>query len=213
MNTPIPMLPKHFKRGFTLLEVIVALGILSVGLMVLVDSQATALFMTTDANRLNQATQLANEKMTECLLTLEKDGWGSQDIEEEGDFEDFGEEEFRGEGLHLDLDESLEEYQWAYTIRKIELTLPDMGGMMGDLADSNYFGEEKGEEFDAGGAPDLGDMGVSSDMVTEYLSDYLREVRVLVWWGDNEDGTDQIEIVHHVINPSGMVVETGEDAQ
>ena len=28
---------------------------------------------------------------------------------------------------------------------------------------------------------------------------------MLVWWGENEDELDQVEIVTHVINPSGAV--------
>jgi hypothetical protein len=45
-------------------------------------------------------------------------------------------------------------------------------------------------------------------MVNQYmemLGNFLREVRVVVWWGDNEDGTDQVELVSHIINPTGLV--------
>jgi hypothetical protein len=32
-----------------------------------------------------------------------------------------------------------------------------------------------------------------------------------VWWGDNEDEDDQVELVHHVVNPTGMVKSTGDE--
>ncbi len=196
------------RAGFTLLEVIVALGILVVGLTVLIDTQATAVLMSTDMERMTTATMLAEEKMTEALLVLEQEGWTSQDIEEEGDFSDFGDEEFRGDALHLDLGAELEDFHWAYTVRAIDLTLPDdVWSMASQLADGGYWQEEKTENMDLSGAPDLGTLGITPDLVTEYLSNYIREVRVLVWWGDNEDGTDQVELVHHVINVSGKVTE------
>jgi hypothetical protein len=44
-------------------------------------------------------------------------------------------------------------------------------------------------------------------MIGEMLSPYFRELRVRVWWTDIElDGFDPVEIVTHVINPSGRVI-------
>ncbi len=202
MRAPSP------RAGFTLLEVIVALGILVVGLTVLIDTQATAILMSTDREKMTTATMLAEEKMTEALLVLEQEGWTNQDIEEEGDFDDFGDEEFRGDSLRLDMGGELADFHWAYTVRAIDLTLPgDVWNMAGELADNGYWQEEKTENMDISGAPDLGTLGITPDVIAEYLSDYIREVRVLVWWGDNEDGTDQVELVHHVINVSGKVTD------
>ena len=56
---------------------------------------------------------------------------------------------------------------------------------------------------------DLSDVGVSGDMISEALSPYIREGRVLVWWGENEDETDQVELVTHIVNPSGQVTPAG----
>ncbi len=194
------------RRGFTLLEVVISLGILATALVVLIDSQAFAVLSTNEAQRISTATRLAQEKMMEVQIVMEREGFGEQDIEEDGDFEDFGAEDFRGEDLHLDLGEQLVDYRWAYTVRKVELTMPgNLGGMFGDLAGSGYFGEEKTEEMEMGNTPDLGDMGISPDMITDYLSGYIREVRILVWWGENEEETDQVELVSHLINPTGVI--------
>jgi len=198
------------RTGFTLLEVIISLGILATSLVVLVDTQATAVMSTQEAARLTLATNLAQEKMMEVQLIMEREGFGEQDIEEDGDFDDYGEEDFRGEDLHLSLDPgSLDDFKWAYTVRKIELSIPtNLGDVAGDLAGTGYFGEE-GSEMDVGETPDLGDMGISPTMVSEHLAKFIREVRILVWWGPNEDELDQIEITTHIINPTGVVSEGG----
>ena len=176
------MNPLAPRRAFTLLEVIVALGILAVGLMVLVDTQATAVTMTTDMDRTTTATNLANEKMVEALMVLEQEGWTDQDVEEEGDFNEFGNEEFRGESLHVEMGDQLADFHWAYTVRKIEMTLPgDIWGMATDLADNGYWSEDKTENMDVSGAPDLSAFGITPDIIADYLSDYIREVRVRVW--------------------------------
>ena len=44
-------------------------------------------------------------------------------------------------------------------------------------------------------------------MITEYLSDYIREVRVMVWWEDFEESGDFVELLTHVVNPSGVVTD------
>ena len=33
--------------------------------------------------------------------------------------------------------------------------------------------------------------------------------RVRVWWGDNEEENDQVELTTHIINPTGVVTEGG----
>ena len=207
------MIPPRTRAGFTLLEVVIALGILAVSVMVLVETQAGALIMSTDADRMQTATYLAEEKMMEAQLYLEREGWGSQDIEEEGDFEDFGDEEFRGDSLQLDLEsDQYADFKWAYTIREIDLDIPsNLGDMAGDLSEGGYFGERDTEEFE-GSQPDLTDLGISPDMISEYLGAYIREVRVIVWWGENEDGVDQVELLTHIINPSGVVTETEDSS-
>ncbi len=198
------------RRAFTLLEVMVAVAILAGALAVLVHSQATAVLMTQETEKLLVATMLAKEKMAEVQLLMESEGFGEQDIEEEGDFSDFGDEE--GMDLGLDLDEAYEEFFWAYTIRKIELELGgDLSGMAEGLAGNGYWGEQDSELQDQADqadqqTPGLDEMGVSSDMITDMLGVYIREARVLVWWGENTEELDQVEITTHVINPGAMAL-------
>lgn len=198
--------------GFTLLEVMIALAILAAGLAVLVQSEATAVMMTHEGDRIRTATLLAEEKMTEALLDLEKNGWGVDDLEEDGDFEDFGAEDFRGEEVDIELGDALDDYKWAYTVRRIELNLPtDLMGTAGDIVGTGYLGEENASNVNTSNAPDIGDF-ISPDQISEQLSGYIREVRVRVWWGDNEEELDQVELVSHAINPTGEVFDHDETA-
>ena len=199
----------YSERGFSLIEITIALSILVLALSILVENQGFAAFMTRDAEKIRIATMLAEEKMIEAQLHLELEGWKTSDIDEDGDFDDLGSEEFRGSGSNLDLDDEFEDYKWAYTIRKIEMNMPaDMGGMMDDMMGSGYYGDQSQNEAVQDNQMDLGDIGISSDMITEYLSDYIREVRVMVWWEEDfEESGDYVELLTHVVNPSGVVTD------
>ncbi|MED5372752.1 MAG: prepilin-type N-terminal cleavage/methylation domain-containing protein [Myxococcota bacterium] len=204
------------RSAFSLLEVMVALGILSVALFVLIEGQASAVLMTQEASKISVATALAQEKMSECVLLLESEGFQEQDINEEGDFEDGIFSEFQAGGLDGTFDEVNEEtyadYHWAYTIREVQIGLSgDIASMASSFAGSGMAGEEVQEASQTQDAQmDLGDLGVSDDMLTEQLSPFVREIRVLVWWGsediDVEEDDDWVELVTHVVNPSGNVV-------
>ena len=193
------------RRAFTLLEVLIALAILAVSLVVLVDAQATAVFMTRETDRIFTATLLAQEKMNEVKLYVETEGFVDKDIEEQGTFEDY-----EIESLELDFEDAFDDYEWAYTIREVELSLGgDIGGMADSLGNSGYFGDGA-ETSSEPAAEDRGleDLGVQPDMVTEMLSPYIREVRVRVWWGEvdpDEPDENAVELVTHLINPSGIV--------
>jgi len=213
-NNPTISYPLN-SRGFTLLEVIIALAILAVSILLLAETQGSAVLMSTDAERLYIATNLAEEKMMEAQLILEREGWGTSDIEEEGDFDDFGDEEFRQGSIDVDYDDDFfEDFHWAYTVRKIEMSLPtNFGDVTDSLSDNGYFGEMADTERMDDNQVDIADMGISGDMITEYLSSYIREVRVKVWWGDDPDAGNGIELLTHAVNPSGVVTEDAEGAE
>jgi len=185
--------------GFTLLEVVIALAILASSLVVLVQTQGIAVLMTVEGERYLTATNLARQKMAEITLRLEEEGFIDRDeVSEEGDFEDL-DDAWDG----YDLDEAVQDYRWAYVIREIDLTMAaDLGsmaeGMMGDALP-----DDAPAQVDS---PDITDVpGFSDDMLADMLNPYIREVRLLVWWGENEDELDQVELVTHAINPSGVV--------
>lgn len=200
------------RAGFTLLEVVIALAILAVSLLVLVDAQSGSVLTTVEAQKMLTGTWLAQEKMTEASLRVEKDGFTSSDVDEEGDFADLGSDGGLGDGV--DFGNDFAEYKWAYTIRKVDIQLGDIGGAADQLAQSGYgmTEEEKAAQEQGNEAPeqrDLGDLGVQPDMISEMLRPYIREVRVVVWWSEDdpdlEEGCEEcVELVTHLVNPSGV---------
>jgi len=211
------------RRGFSLLEVMVALAILVVSLAILVETQSNAVVMTREAERMITATDLAVGKLTEARLYLEEEGFQNDQVHEEGDFDDWGDDL-----LTVEIGDELEDYHWEWWITEVELELAgDIAGMVGGLAGDGDLGEgglagmlppglagslpENASSAAADAANAAGGLGslLSPDMVTELLAPYVREVRVRVWWGDDSEEAaelgNEVVIVSHLTNPTGIV--------
>jgi prepilin-type N-terminal cleavage/methylation domain-containing protein len=80
------------KPGFTLLEVLVAVAILSISLTSLLTSQMNALRATRYAQSITAMAFLAESKLIdiEWQIKEDEDGWGDNDKEYEGDFSEEG---------------------------------------------------------------------------------------------------------------------------
>lgn len=98
-------------RGFTLLEVLVALGILAVSITAILQMYATTLVTSRRAEMVTFATMLARQKMAELMIKVEKDA-------SEGKFPSIDEE---SEGT---FDAPYEQYKWHIKIRKVEIPMP-----------------------------------------------------------------------------------------
>lgn len=208
------------RRGFTLLEVVIALAILAMALYVLIDTQALAVMETADSRKILTGTYLAQQKMTDALLRLEGEGFTTADVEEEGDFKSFAEDQ----GLEgsTNFGDSFDEYQWAFAIRKVDIQLGDVSGASEQLSAAGIGPSQDQQQAtadrtgtDPSASPDLSDMGVQPDMITDMLRPYIREVRVMVWWGAEAPDPDKpcedcVELVTHVCNPSGTESLAGE---
>src|SRR5690606_2734268 len=72
--------------GFTLLEVLVAVAILSLSLTSLLGSQMASLRATDQARQLSSVAFLAERQLVEIEYELKIDGWGNDDQTFEGDF-------------------------------------------------------------------------------------------------------------------------------
>lgn len=97
------------EAGFTLLEVLIALAILTVSMLILVSAQGSAAKMSAQADRILVGSMLARQKLAEVVLTIEKDGFSEQDeVIEDGDFD----EAFPG---------AYPEFKWVATVKKVEV--------------------------------------------------------------------------------------------
>lgn len=98
-------------RGFTLLEVLVALGILAMSITAILQLFGTAMVTSSRAESVTFATMLARQKMAEQIFKLEKDAlegkFPGTDEESEGNFDD-----------------PYSKYKWHVKIRKVEIPLP-----------------------------------------------------------------------------------------
>jgi general secretion pathway protein I len=77
-------------RAFTLLEVVVALGIMGIVLVSLFQISSTAATSQSYARSLTVATLLARSKMADLEQQLQTDGFPANDEEESGDFSEEG---------------------------------------------------------------------------------------------------------------------------
>lgn len=99
-------------RGFTLLEIMIALVILAGSILALLSAQGGSFMASERAERLTTATFLARQKMSEMQMETEKDlarnKFPQDDTEEKGDF-----------------DEPFDDYRWKYTVTKVEIPLQE----------------------------------------------------------------------------------------
>ena len=68
------------RRGFTLLEVMIALAILAVSLTILIGTQANSVHMTERASRMSAAAMLARSQMIDIEHELLSDGFSDMTI-------------------------------------------------------------------------------------------------------------------------------------
>ena len=124
------------QRGFTLLEVMVALAIMVSVLVWISQAHIDATVDTSRAKMMTVATMLARAKMNEIEFELMREGFSDFEEEECGAFDD---ESYGG----------LEKFKWCYSVEKIEL--PENLDLQ--RAFGLGTGEDGGESAESSGAP------------------------------------------------------------
>ena len=155
-------------------------------------------------------------------MLIELEGVGTQDIYDNGDFDDFGDDQ------RLDFGDTLEDYHWEYWVEEVEFALSaDVMGFMGDMmgGDDGSGAVPGGGAGGAGGAMAGADpgvqealmsqLGLGQDQLTDQLGQFIRRVRVRVWWGDDskeaEERGREIVLTTHIISPEGAFSTMGGD--
>lgn len=163
------------QRGFTLLEVMIAMAILVFAMVALLGHEGVAIQMSDYSNRVSQASMLAQGKLLDLEHMLLKDSMDVLDNCQEGDFKDEG---FRN-------------YQWKACAFKMEMndgasdmiTEQFMQLMMG-------FGLDPTAEGAAGNMANniTGQIGMAVGMIPMFLQqleDQIRKVQLEITWKDS----------------------------
>lgn len=174
--------------GFTLLEVMVSLGILSVALLAIADLNGGAMRMHVYSRDLTQAVQLARGKMLDLQAQLRKDGLSDFSKEYAGDFSD----------------EKAPKFKWRALVVKpeIELDPNQLGGMLssglGLLGDENTGAPTPETDPLSMLGPMAGMVDAQIKTMQETLKNSVREVRLSVTWKQGAKD-ESFEVVEHVI--------------
>ena len=153
-------------QGFTLLEVMIALAILSLSLTVISESQVSSVRFVGHAKQMTIATMLARQLMVETEDELFEEGFSDFEEEKKGDFKEQGFETFR----------------YVLKVDKVELPTEidaegaaDAVGGAGDGDDSTA----------TGGVLGVGAKMMASqfEMFRNILEQSIRRVTVRVLWG------------------------------
>ncbi len=172
-------------RAFTLLEMMVAIAILSMGLVVLLQVQARSISLAQQARDMTVATMLARGKLLDCETDLLKKGFSVGDYEDDGKFDE----------------EGYPDFYWECHGYKPDMPTMDASSGGGDL--SGLMGGAAGDA--AGAAQDQGaDIGMQFlapilSQMSGILGDSIRELVVIVRWGQGEDA-QEMTVTTHVID-------------
>jgi general secretion pathway protein I len=195
------------QRAFTLLEVMVALGLLAAALVATADLAGAALRNHEQARDLNAAVLLARARMAALEERYEDSGFKDHDEEEAGDFSDDGRPDVR----------------WRLQVLRPapDLSADQVLGMLvgasgsADAAElaGKLLGSQAGKAAPAGGSGPTADAGPALAMATSLLQTQLtafaetlkrsvRELRLTVSWPAGK-GSHGFTVTTHlvVLNP------------
>jgi general secretion pathway protein I len=156
-------------RGFTLLEVMIALGILAVTLTALLQSQAGSLRGAARVGNVSIGTLLARSKMVDLEYKLVDEGFTEGDKEESGDF----------------TEEGFADFSWHATIREVKLDLSGLGSLCGAM------GKEKEAAADCEAL--VGGLGGAMTGFVDEIQRGLRAVELTVSWKEGQY-QDQVNV-------------------
>lgn len=180
------MMTKKHKKGFSLLEVMVALAIIAISISSILLSLSNGASIPYDSKKRLKAIDLSVIKLHDIERLLKKDGFKDEDQEEHGDFDD----------------KDFKEYHWIARIKKIEI--PDDIAMLSKL----FLGG--GNDEDSNGKSSNAKMKGMAGLLGGYIQTLkdtfehaIREVEIEVYWyngGEEEENKEKFILVTHIID-------------
>lgn len=191
-------------RGFTLLEIMIAMALLVVALAALMGHEAVAIQMSHYSNRVSQAALLAQGKLLDIENTLKRDGMETFDSCERGDFRAEGFRDFRWEAcsFKLELPDGASEQLNEQLLSMLGgLGLPGMGGDGGSDAAAQRLEKMAGQ------------MGMALGALPTFigqLEDKVRKVKLTVTW--NDAVTERVLLIERFMTTLGTDPDNGPPA-
>ncbi len=179
----------HSSRAFTLLEVMVAVLILSISLASLFSAQTQTIGATQYIKHVAHASQLARCRMSEIELEIIREGF---EIAEFGDWEEGDCCELRDDFVELSGDDPFS-CRW----RLETVTLPSVTDMQTEAGDAAMDGNSEAQQ----GMMTMGLLGPLLPVVQGLLEQAIRKVTVHVVW---QEGLNErhVEVVQYLTNPN-----------
>ncbi len=172
------------RRAFSLLEVMVAVALLSLGLVLLLQVQARSISLAQQSREMTVATQLLRAKLLDCQADLAKKGFSVGDYNEEGNFSD----------------DDYPNIYWECHAYKPDMPTADatdiqagVGGLAGVAGD-----DAAGAVADQGGGAEMA-MGFLAPILSQMssvLGDSIREMHVIVRYGTGADMSEMTATTH-----------------
>jgi len=197
-------------RGFTLLETVVAMAILTLALMAIFDLNSGAVMMHTYAKKVTVATLLARAKMTDLEQDLYDKGFPADDEDRSGDFSEDGWSSFKWRAKII-----APKTSGVSTDQLLSAVfgLPAGGGdplsaLMGGGAGGKD-GKAAAAGLPPGATPGMSGLagaagGMAQAQMTQFLDQIratVREVHLTVTWRDGKQ-VESVDLVTHVISGS-----------
>lgn len=174
------------RRAFSLLEMMVAIALLSMGLVILLQVQARSIQLAQEAREMTVATMLARGKILDCEADLLKKGFSVGDYDQEGSFEA----------------EGYAQFHWECHGYKPDMPVPDSGDAAGAMAGAGA-GDAASAAQDQGQDVGMQFLAPILSQMSGILGDSIRELHVIVRWGEADD-MQEMTVTKHVVDKTAV---------